>query len=357
MTDPSARNAVLLALASAALFGAATPLSKWLLGSLGAFQLAGLLYLGAALAVAPFALAASSRMLLRGAEGRRNVVRLAAAVVCGGVLGPVLLLTGLETAGAAPVALWLNLELVATAALGVIFFRDHLHRHAWWGVALATAAAVVLSVAGGAAGWRAGLFVFAACLCWGLDNHFTALIDGLTPSQSTFVKGAVAGSVNFALGTDIAPLPDGATTYASALAVGAASYGVSIVLYIRSAQRLGATRAQVYFSSAPIFGVLLAVLGLGEPLTWTLLLAGVLFGAGVALLLREAHAHVHAHAPMTHSHSHRHDDAHHDHEHAGLPASTRHTHVHTHGATVHSHVHVPDLHHRHAHARTRGGDE
>jgi hypothetical protein len=42
---------VSLALVSAALFGAATPASKALLGDLSAFQLAGLLYLGAAAGV------------------------------------------------------------------------------------------------------------------------------------------------------------------------------------------------------------------------------------------------------------------------------------------------------------------
>ena len=42
-----------LALLSALLFGASTPASKWLLGSFEPFQLAGLLYLGAAAGMAP----------------------------------------------------------------------------------------------------------------------------------------------------------------------------------------------------------------------------------------------------------------------------------------------------------------
>ena len=50
----------------------------------------------------------------------------------------------------------------------------------------------------------AGFLVLLACCCWGLDNHLTALIDGLTPSQSTFWKGLVAGSVNTALGLALA---------------------------------------------------------------------------------------------------------------------------------------------------------
>lgn len=49
------RGPVMLALLSAALFGSATPLTKTLLNQLRPFQLAGLLYLGAAIGVLPFA--------------------------------------------------------------------------------------------------------------------------------------------------------------------------------------------------------------------------------------------------------------------------------------------------------------
>ena len=45
--------AVLLVVLAAVLFGSASPLSKSLLNGTSPFQLAGLLYLGAALGVAP----------------------------------------------------------------------------------------------------------------------------------------------------------------------------------------------------------------------------------------------------------------------------------------------------------------
>jgi len=49
------KRPLLIALLSAALFGAATPASKGLLTDLSAFHVAGLLYLGAALGVVPVA--------------------------------------------------------------------------------------------------------------------------------------------------------------------------------------------------------------------------------------------------------------------------------------------------------------
>ena len=84
---------------AAALFGASTPASKYLLdGEVGPITLAGLLYLGAALATAPFSRSG-------GAPERRreptNLRRLAGAVFFGGILGPILLLVGLRLAPSA----------------------------------------------------------------------------------------------------------------------------------------------------------------------------------------------------------------------------------------------------------------
>ena len=80
---------ILWCLLSAALFGASTPAAKALLGSLSPLLLSGILYAGAALAVAPRAVRG-----LRGrrAADRRNLARLLGAVVFGGLVGPVLLL-------------------------------------------------------------------------------------------------------------------------------------------------------------------------------------------------------------------------------------------------------------------------
>jgi drug/metabolite transporter (DMT)-like permease len=341
-------RSVLLALLAAALFGAATPASKALLTGLSAFQLAGLLYLGAAIGVAPFALRQGG-LRLPSKGDRRNRFRLAGAIAAGGVAGPVFLLFGLKAADAASVSLWLNFELAATAAMGAFFFREQLGRLGWAGVVMAFAGAAALSGLDGFASLGAALLVLAACICWGLDNHLTALIDGITPAQSTFWKGLVAGVTNLALGIALAPLEASAASLSVALVVGALAYGASIVLYISAAQGLGATRAQIVFSSAPFFGVLLSVALLGEALHAVHGISAALFIGAIALLAMDRHAHGHTHEAMEHEHEHRHDDGHHDHVHAGLPGRTRHSHRHRHEPATHVHAHLPDLHHRHRH--------
>jgi drug/metabolite transporter (DMT)-like permease len=337
-----------LALLSAALFGAATPASKALLAELPPFQLAGLLYLGAAVGVAPWAWRAGG-LRLPGRGDRRNRIRLLGAVLAGGVAGPVLLLFGLRFAGAASVSLWLSLELVATALLGALIFKEPLGWLGWAGVAAAFGGAAVLAAGADQAGILACLLVLAACMCWGLDNHLTALIDGIAPAESTFWKGLAAGTCNLALGITLGPFAATPFTVAGALAVGALSYGASIVLYISAAQGLGATRAQIAFSSAPLFGVALSVAWLGENLHAGHGVSAALLAAAIALLGFERHAHRHIHDAMRHEHAHRHDDGHHLHAHPGVPPGTRHSHVHEHQPTVHAHPHWPDLHHRHPH--------
>jgi drug/metabolite transporter (DMT)-like permease len=337
-----------LALTSAALFGAATPASKVLLNSLSAFHLAGLLYLGAVIGVTIESFRNRSwRSPL--AMNRTNKGRLLGAVVLGGIIGPVLLLLGLQLASAASVSLWLNLELVATAVLGRILFRDQLGRWGWIGVAGMVFASGLLSVNEGVAGVWAGLLVAAACLCWGFDNHLTALIDGITPTQSTFWKGLVAGSTNLLIGMTLSPLSASTKVIGLALLIGALSYGASIAMYITAAQGIGATRAQVLFASAPFFGLLISVIMLGESISPLQAgSVGVLI-LSLLLLFRDQHSHRHRHESLAHEHSHRHDDLHHTHTHPGTEPSTRHTHWHEHEPVEHEHPHWPDLHHRHSH--------
>lgn len=339
-----------LAILSAFLFGLSTPLSKGLLAHWSSQQLAGLLYLGAALGVSlPLVL---GRLGFFSAQlDKANFLRLAGAILFGGILGPLFLLAGLNLASASSVSLWLNLEMVATSVLAVLLFRDHLGGRGWLGAACVLGAGLLLSWGEeGAAGLRAGVYLALACLCWGIDNNLTALIDGLLPLQSTFWKGLVAGSVNLGLGLGLARIPHSPPwTLFGALGLGAISYGASIVLYIKAAQALGASRSQMIFASAPLFGLVSSAVLLRESLTPIYGLALGFQGLGTFFLFKDRHSHSHTHEAVEHTHVHQHQDGHHTHTHTGLPATLRHAHQHIHEPLTHSHPHWPDLHHRHVH--------
>ena len=339
---------IIIALISAVLFGASTPIGKALLESLPPFQLAGLLYLGAALGVLPFTMREQNTLRLQ-KMNRKNLQRLSGAIIMGGVAGPVLLLFGLQLASSASVAMWLNLELVATALLGYILFKDHLGFYGWVGVAGTLVASMLLSWNEGSIGVFALLLTAGASICWGLDNHLTALIDDITPTQSTFWKGLIAGSMNLLISFFIEEMAGGVWIIAAGVFVGIFSYGFSISLYIWSAQNLGATRSQMIFASAPFFGVLFSVFILGESLSTLQIGAATLLIFSMLILFRDQHGHDHIHEAMNHKHSHRHDDQHHTHTHSEHVENNYHGHWHSHISGSHSHPHWPDVHHRHDH--------
>lgn len=283
--------------------------------------------------------------------GAENKYRLLGAIFFGGLAGPVALLFGLQISSASSVSLWLNMELVFTALLGHFFFKDYLGKPGWLGSTGVIVAVILLTLGEGIAGIKAGLFVGLACLFWGLDNHFTALIDEIPPSANTFFKGAVAGSVNFVIGLLFSGYTANWGITSLALLLGFFSYGLSIVLYISAAQGIGATRSQMIFASAPFFGVVLSVILLGETLTLLQISAAVLLFLSIIPLLLDAHAHGHSHKKLVHEHLHRHMEDHHDHRHekGSLPNWIPHSHEHQHEELDHEHPHLPDIHHRHEH--------
>jgi drug/metabolite transporter (DMT)-like permease len=340
--------AVLLVVLAAVLFGSASPLSKSILSSITPFQLAGLLYLGAALGVAPGAIL-KRRLTPIWRISRKSRGLLIGAIACGGLLGPLALLFGLKIGQASTVSLWLNLELVFTALLGHWLFHDHLHRTGWIALSGIVAASLMLTGGGGPAAVGSGLLVALACLLWGFDNHFTALIDGITPAESTFWKGLAAGSVNLGIGLASGPYIASWQTTCAALLVGVFCYGISIVFFITSAQKLGATRSQMFFSTAPFFGMGLSVLMLGDEIRPLHLAAALLLVLSLAVLFAGKHSHGHVHRSKRHEHWHRHDDAHHAHSHPGSPEGIGHVHEHEHNESAHAHPHLPDIHHRHGH--------
>jgi drug/metabolite transporter (DMT)-like permease len=328
--------------AAAILFGVSAPLASLLTNDMGAFTLAGLLYVGAAIAVIPFV----GRTPPSRRAVRASLPNLSIAVILGGAVGPVLLAAGLGLLPAATSSLLLNLELVFTIIVASIVFHEHLGRNIITGTTLVVVGTIVLTWSGNPDLRWGALLIAAACLCWAIDNSTTAAIDQINPSHITLAKGIIAGGTNLIIGLSLTGIPSAGAMLA-ALVIGGFGYGASITLWVAGARDLGAARAQLIFSTAPFIGALVAWNVLGDPVTASQLLAFLIAASGVAFVLGSDHEHDHQHKPSHHTHDHTHDD-HHDH-HAEPVTSSRHTHDHQHPQLIHRHPHLPDLHHRHEH--------
>lgn len=336
------------ALAAALLFGAGTPVAKWLLASVNPWFMAGLLYLGSGIGLTLY------RIARRSPPGRLPPGEwrwLAGAILAGGIVAPVLLMFGLRDMPASGASLLLNAESVFTALLAWFAFKENFDRRIALGMGAIVAGAVVLSwprEAHVGELWPA-LAVLGACLAWGVDNNLTRRVSLADATWIAAIKGFSAGAVNLLLALAVGAKIPAPSAMAIALVVGWLAYGVSLALFIIGLRRLGTARTGAYFSVAPFFGAVLAVALLREPLTAQLLAAAVLMALGLWLHLTERHAHEHTHEAVEHEHEHVHDE-HHQHDHEDPAArSSRHTHRHRHAPTTHAHPHYPDAHHRHEH--------
>lgn len=344
------------AIVAAVLFGAATPVSKLLLGTIQPLQLAGLLYLGAGFAGALYLVVSTKRSDSRGYRLSPNqVLALLGALVAGGLLAPILLLYGLRATPAGTTSLLLNFESVATALIAGVVFHEAVGRRTWLAIGLITAAGCLLALRT-AASWGLSwgvLGIVGACVGWGLDNNWTRLISDWDPMAIVCIKGLGAGSLTSALALVLGQRFPEWREAAMAVGLGAVSYGWSIALFVRALRELGAARTGALFGTAPFLGALVSWAILKETPSAATAVAAPLMLAGAWLLLTESHGHFHHHPALEHDHTHTHDDGHHDHVHAGgdVPPGTRHSHPHRHEAMTHEHPHAPDLHHRHGHRR------
>ena len=366
------QSGVAQALLAATLFGASTPLAKLLTIQVPPALLAGLLYAGSGVGLG---LLLAWRHL-RGHQGQDAQVSasrsdslarltgaergwLAAAILAGGVAGPLLLMLGLRAMPASGAALLLNLEGVLTALLAWFVFHENFDRRILLGMAAITVAGLLLawqpgaglSLAPGAAA------IAGACLCWAVDNNLTRKIAAADALQIAACKGIVAGIVNLTLAVLMgATWPSTGVVVATGV-LGFCGYGLSLVLFVLALRQLGSARTGAYFSVAPFAGAAIAILLLHEATSTLFWVAALLMAIGLWLHLSERHAHAHVHEPLLHTHAHTHaaageppGDLHHLHTHDfAWSGSGSHVHAHQHDAIAHSHAHYPDIHHRHRH--------
>ena len=351
----SSTRARIEVLIGALAFAVSVPAGKLFLRGLPPMALSGGLYLAAGLFCAAL-LTLDSRGLRQGGNRLRGRewLWLLAAIGLGGVLGPLALFYGLRVSSGHVAGLLLNFEAVFTVGLGAILSRERVGVRGLRGIALVIASAVLLSAAGessaGATRPVGALLIVAACACWGLDNNFTQRISLRDARQIVAIKGLAGGAASIGLATLVGQIGGWTTaTLVSVGLVGAISFGLSIVLFIRGLRELGVMQTGALFALAPGFAAVLSWIFLGEPIHLVALLALVGMTGGALLLATDVHEHLHTHDALEHAHEHEHDE-HHQHEHTPEElAQVPHAHWHRHEPLTHVHAHTHDVHHRHPH--------
>lgn len=340
------------ALTAALLFGASTPVAKWLVGDVAPLLLAGLLYLGSGVGLGVLL---SWRTRNRESATRLRIPRadwpwLLGAIFFGGVLGPALLMLALTRVDGASASLLLNVEGVLTAVIAWLVFKESADWRIVAGMVAIVGGGVLLSwEPNGSLMSTGAVLLIGACACWAVDNNLTRKVSTNDAMLVACLKGLIAGACNTALALGSGATWPSPLLLSGSFLVGFLGYGLSLTLFVVALRSLGTARTGAYFSVAPMFGVVVSLMIWPEPPSALFWAAAALMALGVWLHVSERHRHEHTHEQMQHEHPHQHDE-HHDHEHDfAWDGVEPHTHAHGHRRLTHEHAHYPDIHHRHRH--------
>lgn len=259
----SIRTGILLAILAAALYSVNAPLSKLLLDYMPSTLMAGFLYLGAGVGMGATAL------VRRAAKRERTESRLTGrelpyviAMILLDIAAPVCLLFGLASTTAANASLLNNFEIVATALIALVVFREKISARLWLGILFVTLSCALLSFEDIASLQFSygSLFILLACVCWGFENNCTRKISSKDPQQIVLLKGIFSGLGSLAIGLAIGERVTVLWSVFAVLGIGFVAYGLSIFFYVYAQRYLGAARTSAYYAVAPFLGTALSLI-------------------------------------------------------------------------------------------------
>ena len=287
-------KAILYALLAAVFYALNVPMSKILLGHVGTTMLAALLYLGAGIGIGLGAgVAGGIKRLTTKNTGIERLTKKDFPFVVGMILldiaAPIFLMLGLHYGTSSNASLLGNFEIVATTVIALFVFKEAVSKRLWGAIALITLSSILLSFEGAdSLHFSYGsLFVLLATTCWGFENNCTRKISSKNTYEIVVLKGIFSGLgsmlIAFATGEHLPEIK----YIGLALLLGFVAYGLSIFLYIRAQNVLGAAQTSAYYAVAPFVGASLSFLFLRDPLTGIYLVALAVMIAGTALVVAD----------------------------------------------------------------------
>ena len=278
--ESSMKHGIFLAVLAAGLYALSSPFSKLLLQFMPSTLMAGFLYLGAGLGMT--ALAFGRKAVGRPeAEARltRKELPYTIAMIVLDIAAPISLLFGLTMTTAANASLLNNFEIVATAIIALLIFKESISARLWLGILFVTASCALLSFEDiSSLQFNLGsLFVLLACILWGIENNCTRKLSSKDPLEIVMVKGIFSGLGSVVIGLVCGERIHYLWAIPLVLLLGFVAYGLSIYYYVHAQRLLGATRTSAYYAIAPFIGAFLSLIIFRE-------VPGVLFLAALSLM-------------------------------------------------------------------------
>ncbi|MBR2374813.1 MAG: DMT family transporter [Clostridia bacterium] len=270
------RTGIFLAILAAALYAINSPFSKLLLDYMPSTLMAGFLYIGAGLGMGTIAFFRKVKKT-ENVEGKlaKSELPYTIAMILLDIIAPICLLIGLKSTTAANASLLNNFEIVATAMIALMIFKEKVGLRLWLGILFVTLSCVLLSVEDiTSLKFSVGsLFILLACICWGFENNCTRKISSKDPLQIVLLKGGFSGIGSVIIGLCLGEKITVWWSVFAVLGVGFIAYGLSIYFYVYAQRLLGAARTSAYYAVAPFIGSLLSLIVFRELPQYTYFIA------------------------------------------------------------------------------------
>ena len=314
-------KAIMFAFLAAVFYAINVPISKVLLQHVGPTTMAALLYLGAGIGIGMMSL-----FNKKDREKAESLTKAELPYIVGMIVldiaAPIFLMLGISYGSSANASLLGNFEIVATTVIALILFKEAVTKRLWVAIGLITLSSILLSFEGTDSFHFSygSLLVIMATVCWGLENNCTRELSSKSTYQIVMLKGLCSGLGALVISLIKKESFPGFGYIAIALALGFVAYGLSIFMYVRAQNVLGAAKTSAYYAVNPLIGALLAFVFLSESLSWMYVIALIVMVIGSALVVVDTlirqhdhehqHAFTHTHGGITHTHTVRHSHVH-----------------------------------------------
>lgn len=328
-------KAITFAFFAAVFYAINVPVSKILLQNVEPTMMAALLYLGAGIGIGILSLFNRKNHKQPEKLSKRDLPFVIGMIVLD-IAAPIFLMLGISFGSSSNTSLLGNFEIVATTIIALFIFKEAVSKRLWAAIGLISLSSIILSFEGveSLSFSYGSLFVLMATVCWGFENNCTRNISSKSTYEIVVLKGIFSGTGSLIIALIKRESIPGISYIAAALLLGFIAYGLSIFLYIRAQNVLGAAKTSAYYAVAPFVGSFLSFVFLRESLSVMYLVALAVMIAGSVLVVADTLIlnHVHQHQ---HTFKHTHDGSTHTHmithihEHNHYASDNRHGHRHT----------------------------
>ena len=266
-TELNIKKGIAFAILAAALYSINAPFSKILLEFMPPTLMAGFLYVGAGIGMTFIALIQKVKKTdTKELKLTKSELPYTIAMIILDIAAPICLLVGLNATTAANASLLNNFEIVATAIIALMVFKEKISPRLWFGILFITLSCGILSFEDvSSLHFSYGsLFVLLSAICWGFENNCTRKISSKDPLQIVLLKGIFSGIGSLIIGLYMGERTSSLWSIFAVLWIGFIAYGLSIYFYVYAQRLLGAARTSAYYAVEPFIATILSLIILRE---------------------------------------------------------------------------------------------